>query len=359
MTVCMRQWSWCSAPPHACARELILDTYEHFAVATAQVGGYERHIVWLIEPDWHQYHEGKQQGGGLTVEYMIKLLQDMVERVRRHLPNAEISLDVSPWVNDQRGWLLPFVRAVPEISFLHVAGGRTTGGMDRIRAADPTKWRDVTKLTGLGMIADTGYGVGGAATGHDSAWDEGRNLRARVADGVVALTQANPSAAWRERLPSLRKESQTRDAATVKVCFPVDGAALAPPASLSVETLKESLERQLKGPLGIAVGAVALFLLLCCCCCVPRQKKRRRATPLPRCTPAETARVEEIAAQRAASGQKLPKMRPETGPCRPPRSKPPKSAPAGREAGARRGRPCRGHASAEDDEDESVSLTGQ
>ena len=44
-----------------------------------------------------------------------------------------------------------------------------------------------------GVIADTGYGVGGASQGHDAGWDDPVNLRARIADGVVAVTQAcNP-----------------------------------------------------------------------------------------------------------------------------------------------------------------------
>jgi len=43
-------------------------------------------------------------------------------------------------------------------------------------------------------------GVGGASTGHDAAWDDVYNLRQRVADGVVAVTQANHNASAAARL---------------------------------------------------------------------------------------------------------------------------------------------------------------
>lgn len=43
--------------------------------------------------------------------------------------------------------------------------------------------------TGKGIIADTGYGVGGGSTGHVASWDEEEILQLRIADGVVAVTQ--------------------------------------------------------------------------------------------------------------------------------------------------------------------------
>ena len=44
---------------------------------------------------------------------------------------------------------------------------------------------------GRGIIADTGYGVGGISMGHNEQWDDVRHLQDRIADGVVAVTQAN------------------------------------------------------------------------------------------------------------------------------------------------------------------------
>ncbi len=41
-----------------------------------------------------------------------------------------------------------------------------------------------------------GYGVGGGSIGHDGSWDSVSNLRARMSDGVIGITQANPRGDW-------------------------------------------------------------------------------------------------------------------------------------------------------------------
>ena len=74
-------------------------------------------------------------------------------------------------------------------------------------AADAT-WAELHRITGRGIIADTGYGVEGgplgAEPGFDHAWVDEANLRARIHDGIVAITQANPFAGWERLLPRLR-----------------------------------------------------------------------------------------------------------------------------------------------------------
>lgn len=189
---------------------LILDTYEHYANETACRLGRGARVVWLIEPDWHQYHEKSQRGGGLPQAQMVELFSRMVGRVKRHLPAARISLDISPWVTDQRAWLRPFLASC-QVDFLHTSGGRTTAGSERVRSIDTNNavtWRELHELSGRGIIADTGYGPGGgrrsADRSFDYAWFEPKNLRARIADGVVALTQVHPFPGWESRLPRLR-----------------------------------------------------------------------------------------------------------------------------------------------------------
>merc|ERR1711995_130185 len=56
----------------------------------------------------------------------------------------------------------------------------------------------------MGVIADTGYGVGGVSQGLDTSWDDPTHLRDRIADGVVAVTQAEPGEAWGAALAPLR-----------------------------------------------------------------------------------------------------------------------------------------------------------
>ena len=84
---------------------LILRTYDAYANQTAKVLGRSAPVVWLMEPDWHQYNEATQRGGGLTQSRMVKLFVAMVARIKRHLPMSLISLDVSPWVSEVGEWM--------------------------------------------------------------------------------------------------------------------------------------------------------------------------------------------------------------------------------------------------------------
>ena len=84
---------------------LILSTYDSYANRTAAILGRMSPVVWLMEPDWHQYGEGTQRGGGLSRSHMLDLFIGMVHRIRRHLPASRISLDISPWVTDIGEWM--------------------------------------------------------------------------------------------------------------------------------------------------------------------------------------------------------------------------------------------------------------
>lgn len=55
-----------------------------------------------------------------------------------------------------------------------------------------------------GIIADTGYGIGGKLVPGDSAWIDSANLRARINDGLVAVTYANPMPTWDHKAYRLR-----------------------------------------------------------------------------------------------------------------------------------------------------------
>jgi len=187
----------------------ILRTYSSFARETAARLGAEAEVLFLMEPDFHQYHESTQEGAGpLAHSEMVELFSRLSQAVRQHLPFAKISLDVSPWVNNQEEWLQPFLLG-SAFDFLHTAGGRTTADSTRIRADDPSNmvtWRQVSQATGKGIIADTGYSVGGATQGLDVRWMNAENVRHRIYDGVIGITQANPGSGWGRGLDSLRAE---------------------------------------------------------------------------------------------------------------------------------------------------------
>ena len=186
----------------------ILALYEEFANETALRLGGQAQVVWLIEPDFVQYHAETQRGGGLSQHAMLSLFDRIVRRIKLHLPAAKVSLDVSPWVAGIEAWLRPFLER-NDVDYLHTSGGRTTAASPQIKAAHDLTWSQLHTLSGRGTIADTGYGVGGAGGAGadprlDAAWLDAAHLRARIADGVVAVTQVSPRAGWGAALPALR-----------------------------------------------------------------------------------------------------------------------------------------------------------
>jgi len=100
----------------------------------------------------------------------------------------------------------------------------------RLVRGDPNNrvtWRELHRISGRGIIADTGYGVGGGKHSTadwqvDAAWFNLENLRSRLADGVIAITQAHPAPGWELAIPRLRKELPP-----VQHCFGTERAALA------------------------------------------------------------------------------------------------------------------------------------
>lgn len=222
----------------------------------------------------------------MSVQSMVALLGDVSARVRQHLPRAEFSMDISPWVSDQRGWLQPFLSArALNLTFMHTSGGRTSARSERIRESDPTSWREIHTISKLGIIADTGYGVAGDSTGHDDAWDQPTNLDARARDGVIALTQANPSPEWLHSIQTLRSHLAPLPADVAHgPCLYLHRAggnsqaalhSIASPWSLELAALQARAKEWDNGQWTLAVGgfvaAIALlrwllFSVYRCCC---------------------------------------------------------------------------------------------
>jgi hypothetical protein len=94
-----------------------------------------------------------------------------------------------------------------QIEFLHTSGGQSAGNSTFVRS-DPNNhvtWRDLQRIGGgRGIIADTGYGVGGRAAG-SVGWLSSDSLSQRMVDGVVALSTAHVSTEWVQRIQKLRK----------------------------------------------------------------------------------------------------------------------------------------------------------
>jgi hypothetical protein len=191
----------------------ILAQYAKYASEAAKVVGSDP-IVWLMEPDYYQYAQpgSQQEGGPLSFADAGSFMKELVATVRKSLPGAVFSLDISPWVNDAAGWFGAF--NMSDFTYINTSGGGTDANNAKIRAANPLTWKSAHDLTHKPIIADDGYGVAGSSTFHDDTWDDLNNLKARIADGVVAVSQANPKGDWNSTLTSIQAQLPKTECAT-------------------------------------------------------------------------------------------------------------------------------------------------
>ena len=189
-------------------RAAILDVYKSYAQGFASCYGTTKPMIWLMEPDFYQYHAGGD-ANALTQAEAGQLMAEIVSTVRSAMPNAIFSMDVSPWVG-QNGkdngaqWFGNFTMS--DFTFINTSGGGTAAGNTRIRPENEMTWAGVYSVTKKPILADTGYGVAGTPTGHDANWDSVSNLNARIANGVVGIAQYNPNSNWGSTISSIRSQ---------------------------------------------------------------------------------------------------------------------------------------------------------
>jgi hypothetical protein len=137
-------------------------------------------------------------------------MSQFVNAIKKHLPNAVFSMDISPWVPPDNGsdngqqWFSNFDMSL--FTFVHTSGGHTDGGSSQIRADNKMTWRGVSEATGKPVLADTGYGVNGRSEGEDPVWNDPNNIKARLADGVISLSQYNPEPGWGGKIAAMRDQ---------------------------------------------------------------------------------------------------------------------------------------------------------
>lgn len=198
-------------------RAQILQKYDEFAAGAARDYGTSSPIIWLLEPDFHQYAEATSywgtQSNPLSYAEAATLMTDIVAKIKNNLPNAKISFDISPWiggsdwVKSQTEWW----KAMPNsnFSYRNTSGGRTQGDQARIRSDNNnlTTWAGINAISKLAIIADDGYGVGGASNSDWYEWMTLSNLNSRIADGVVALSIQKPASDYNDKIAALRANS--------------------------------------------------------------------------------------------------------------------------------------------------------
>ena len=199
-------------------KSTILAQYTAYAEFAAAKWGTSKPMIWALEPDFVQYTEDGQNGGGISYADAKQLLSDLADAIKAKMPNAWISMDISPW-KDQSTWLNGAV-PLSKFKFMNTSGGVSLPGAT---IKDKTSWSTVWGITKKGMIADDGYGTGGSATSPNAGWSDVSNLNARINDGVIALMEALPGTSWGNTISGLRsqlKELKTcSDAPTGKTSY--------------------------------------------------------------------------------------------------------------------------------------------
>jgi hypothetical protein len=186
----------------------IVAVYESYAQGFADCYGTTRPIIFMMEPDFYQYTISNQ-AQPWTGAQAGKIMSQFVSAIKKHLPNAVFSMDISPWVAPNDGedngkqWYANF--DMTQFTFINTSGGGTNAATAKIRG-DKMTWRGVSQVTGKPILADTGYGVNGSSAGPDAAWDTPANIAARMDDGVVSVSQYNPAAGWGSTIAAMRSQ---------------------------------------------------------------------------------------------------------------------------------------------------------
>ena len=193
---------------------MILPRYRTFAQGFAQQCGTTRPIIWEMEPDYYQYYSAAQGGGArgqpggpLSLQEAANYMSQMVAAVKQVLPNAVFSMDISPWMPSNGSTWYPNL-SMSDFTFISTSGGNTTANSTLIRASNAMTWAGVHMVTGKPILADTGYGAAGSGAGApDPNWDMAANINARIADGVISITQYSPTAStWGATLGAARPQ---------------------------------------------------------------------------------------------------------------------------------------------------------
>jgi hypothetical protein len=198
----------------------ILPTYKSYAQGFATACGTTTPMIWEMEPDYFQYYDAAQGGGArgqtggpFSGAEAANYMSQMIAAVKAILPNVVFSMDTSPWMPNNGcaganaatspGWY-PFFD-MSQFTFIHTSGGGTLANSIDIRTNQDT-WAGVHQCSGnKPILADTGYGAAGGSAGPDPAWDVAANINARMAEGVVSITQYNPTAAtWGATIAATR-----------------------------------------------------------------------------------------------------------------------------------------------------------
>jgi hypothetical protein len=190
-------------------KQTILNAYRSFSQGYAGCYGTTKPIVFAMEPDFYQYTTSSQTAPWTPTE-AGQIMTEFVTALKSSLPNARFSIDASPWVAPNNGsdhgasWFSNFDMSL--FTFVNMSGGGTNANTAKIRNDNNMTWAGLRQASGKPILADTGYGANGVSAGEDPNWNVAANVNARIADGVISISQYNPGSGWANTISSLRSQ---------------------------------------------------------------------------------------------------------------------------------------------------------
>jgi hypothetical protein len=184
----------------------ILALYKKYATGVASSWGTTNPVIWLMEPDYYQYaSDSRQSGGTLTFQQAGDYMHQIVAAIKAILPNAVFSMDISPWMTTATltQWTAAF--QMGDFTFMSTSAGATLANSSNIRENQLT-WAQVYNATQKPIIADASYG---GSQPHDANWDNATNLKARIAEGVTAISHVVVPSNWSSTITTLRSQLGT------------------------------------------------------------------------------------------------------------------------------------------------------
>jgi hypothetical protein len=181
----------------------IVNVYKSYAQGFASCYGTTKPIVFEMEPDFYQYTISLQTQPW-TFAQAGQIMSQFVNAMKPYLPNAAFSMDISPWVgtnnntgsdgsDNGKNWYSYFDMGL--FTFINTSGGGSDAATATL-GGEAMTWAGVNQVTGKPILADTGYGANGVSAGPDPAWDIPANINARIANGVLAISQYNAASNW-------------------------------------------------------------------------------------------------------------------------------------------------------------------
>jgi hypothetical protein len=147
--------------------------------------GTSKNIILHFEPDFLQYSDNTQNGGGVAREELASLMNSWTSVYKTKIPNATFVMDISPWNYDLRGWSNMF----ENFEYGGLVGARfgtKIEGKDWNGKDFPT-YKEMVELTGKKIIVNDSHGPGGKWLPYNPSWDEKSTVDKLFGDGVVAV----------------------------------------------------------------------------------------------------------------------------------------------------------------------------